>query len=240
MSAKLLKNHPLPVQIEGLPYISAGLILLLASISIYRWAVAQDPVPMALKYGFLVTGFLTGFIVLFSLWFYRNPNVKTPSDDAQAVYSPASGTVLKIEEVDGKRIGASRAKKISIFMSPLDVHVNRSPVPGVIENVEYVKGKFFKADLDKASEENEHNWLVMKSNFGPRVAFVQIAGFIARRIVCYVEKGESLSFGERYGMIRFGSRMEIVVPLDSEILVQPGQKTDAGVTKLARFRSAQS
>ena len=77
-------------------------------------------------------------------------------------------------------------------------------------------------------------------NFGPRVAFVQIAGFIARRIVCYVEKGESLSFGERYGMIRFGSRMEIVVPIDSEILVQPGQKTDAGVTKLARFRSSQS
>ncbi|MEW6057157.1 MAG: phosphatidylserine decarboxylase family protein [Bdellovibrionota bacterium] len=230
---RVLKNHSLPIQIEGFPYIFGGLVLALASGVLWRALEAGqgNGLPAA-----IATGAFSIFTA-FSIWFYRCPKVNTPQDDLQAVISPACGRVLKVEEVAGGRISEPRAKKVSIFMSPFDVHVNRAPVQGVIEDIRYVKGKFFKADLDKASEENEHNWVVMKSDLGSKIAFVQIAGFVARRIVCYVSPGERLACGERYGMIRFGSRMEIVVPLDSDVLVKPGDKTVAGETKLARLKS---
>ncbi len=225
-----LKEHTLPVQIEGFPYIFGGLLLTIASGVILL--VEHDG---ALLWIFGGLAGLAGFFTAFSVWFYRCPEVQTPTDDVQAVVSPACGRVLSVKEVSGTKIGEKSAKKVSIFMSPVDVHVNRAPVAGMIEAVQYHKGKFFKADLDKASEENEHNWVVMKSDLGPKVAFVQIAGFIARRIVCYVAPGERLVRGERYGMIRFGSRMEVVVPASSDILVKVGERTVAGVTKLARL-----
>lgn len=232
---KVLKNNPLPVQIEGLPYIFAGLILTVSAFLVWRSFQMQEGSSAAIWTATIAT-FVFSLFTVFSIWFYRNPERVTPQDDREAVISPADGTVLKIEEITGQKIGESKAKKVSIFMSPMDVHVNRAPVDGTVEAIDYVKGKFFKADLDKASEENEHNWVVMKSVQGPKVAFVQIAGFVARRIVCYVEKGERLQRGERFGMIRFGSRMEIVVPETSEILVKPGDKTLAGLTKLARLK----
>lgn len=228
-----LKEHSLPVQIEGFPYIIGGAVLTLAAAIV--WKNVEPQGALCWLFGAFTVLFL--FFTAFSVWFYRCPKIQTPGDDAQAVLSPADGRVLSILDVAGSKIGESNAKKVSIFMSPFDVHVNRSPVTGVIEAIQYNKGKFFKADLDKASAENEHNWIVMKSDLGPRVAFVQIAGFVARRIVCYVASGQRLARGERYGMIRFGSRMEIVVPGDSEILVKPGEKTVAGLTKVARFRS---
>jgi phosphatidylserine decarboxylase len=198
------------------------------------WSALADDTGTAMP-AIVGTGLALAF-TLFSVWFYRCPKIATPKDDAAAVYSPADGRVLKVDEVAGGKIGQAKAMRVSIFMSPFDVHVNRSPLSGVIEDIRYNKGKFFKADLDKASEENENNWVVMKSDLGPKVAFVQIAGFIARRIVCYVAPGERLAPGERYGMIRFGSRMEVVVPAGSEILVKPGEKTVAGLTKLARLK----
>lgn len=231
---RALKEHSLPIQIEGFPYILGG--LLLASAAAVVWKSYDVTGAPGMVFGGLTV--LFSLFTLFSIWFYRCPNVNIPTDDAQAVVSPACGRVLSVTEVSGGRIGESKAKKVSIFMSPIDVHVNRSPVTGVIETVQFTKGKFFKADLDKASEENEHNWVVMKTDLGPRVAFVQIAGFVARRIVCYVHAGERLGRGERYGMIRFGSRMEIVVPASAEILVKTGDKAVAGETKLARLRIA--
>jgi phosphatidylserine decarboxylase len=230
---RLLKEHNLPVQIEGFPYIFGGLTLTVSSAFLWRWMVDSGGHVWAPV--FLTV--LFWLFTIFSIWFFRCPKIKTPADDAQAVISPADGRVLGVTDVSGERIGAKAARKISIFMSPVDVHVNRAPVAGVIESIQYKKGKFFKADLDKASEENEHNWVVMKSDLGAKVAFVQIAGFVARRIVCYVREGERLARGERYGMIRFGSRMEIVVPAESEVLVARGDRTVAGLTKLARLKA---
>lgn len=237
MTTRLLKEHKLPVQIEGFPYIGGGLILAIAAGVIWRSLEAAGDASSLSTTAFCGLTLLFSIFTAFSIWFYRCPKIQVPTDDVQAVLSPANGRVLSVLEVPGNRIGEAMAKKISIFMSPVDVHVNRAPVAGVIEAVQYNKGKFFKADLDKASEENEHNWVVMKSDLGPRVAFVQIAGFVARRIVCYVQQGERLARGERYGMIRFGSRMEIVVPPASEVLVLPGEKTVAGITKLARLKT---
>ncbi len=233
----LLKNHSFPVQIEGFPYILAGLLLVLSTSVLWRTSRSAELLQEAPNLPFwtvLTAAVLFSAFTLFSIWFYRNPNRNTPQNEPRTVFSPADGRVLKVETVDGKRIGQPTALKISIFMSPMDVHVNRSPIAGKIELVQYNKGAFFKADLDKASEENEHAWYVVKSateNF--KIAFVQIAGFVARRIVTYVTPGENLTAGERFGMIRFGSRMEIVVPVGSKILVQPGDRTLAGLTKLA-------
>lgn len=232
MSSKL-KNHSLPVQIEGFPYIFGGLVLAIAAGEVWRATHAQSSA-LCWAFGTLTVVFI--LFTLFSIWFYRCPAIAVPTDDIQAVLSPADGRVLSVLDVAGAKIGEKAGRKVCIFMSPMDVHVNRAPVAGVIEDIQYHKGKFFKADLDKASDENEHNWVVMKSDLGPKIAFVQIAGFVARRIVCYVRSGERLSRGERYGMIRFGSRMEIVVPSTAEILVKPGEKTVAGVTKVARLK----
>lgn len=231
--ASKLKDHSLPVQIEGFPYIIGGLVLAFAGAVVWH-ATGNESTTMGILFGGLT--FIFALFTLFSIWFYRCPSIEIPKDDIQAVLSPADGRVLSVLDVPGAKIGELSAKKVSIFMSPMDVHVNRSPVNGLIEDIQYHKGKFFKADLDKASTENEHNWVVIKSDLGPKIAFVQIAGFIARRIVCYVSAGERLSRGERYGMIRFGSRMEIVVPATSEILVRPGDRTVAGVTKVARLK----
>jgi len=232
--ANTLKNHSLPVQIEGFPYILGGMVLAIASALVWRaleagggsgvWAPATATV-------------LFSVFTLFSIWFYRCPKVNTPADDPNAVISTADGTVLNVVEIPGTRIGEKAAKKISIFMSPFNVHVNRAPLAGVVDTIDYNKGKFWKADLDKASQENEHNWIVMRSDLGPKVAFAQIAGFVARRIVVYIEPGVRLGRGERYGMIRFGSRAEIMVPASAEVFVKAGDHTVAGETKLARLKA---
>jgi phosphatidylserine decarboxylase len=231
-----LKSHSLPVQIEGFPYILGGLLLAISSGVVWRSVNLESAGHLqsaAAAFGTILFSLFTAF----SIWFYRNPDRNTPTDDPYAVISPADGRVLYVKDIAGSKIGEATAKTVAIFMSPMDVHVNRAPVTGQIENISYKKGKFFKADLDKASEENEHNWVVMKSDLGPKVAFNQIAGFVARRIVCYVDRGQRLSRGERYGMIRFGSRMEIVVPATSDILVKTGDRAVAGVTKLAKLRT---
>ncbi len=229
---KILKNNLLPLQLEGLPYVLGGILLFLASAMIFSKEQHGESLLKICVWVFFTV--LFSLFTLFSIWFYRNPPRHTPLDDPKAVFSPADGTVLKIENTQGTKIGEGQAKKISIFMSPVDVHINRTPVSGVVESIYYHQGKFYRADIDKASQENEHNVLVMKTDAGLKIAFVQIAGFIARRIVCYVEAGDHLKAGERYGMIRFGSRMEVIMPSSSQVLVSVGEKVKAGLTKLAR------
>ncbi|HRK01707.1 MAG TPA: phosphatidylserine decarboxylase [Oligoflexia bacterium] len=168
--ASILKNHRLPVQIEGFPYIFGALLLTLSSAMIWKAAVSgTSDVGAGARWAAATGTFVFGVFTAFCIWFYRNPNRKTPTDDPRAVISPADGRVLSVTEVSGNRIGAEKARKVSIFMSPMDVHVNRAPITGVVEGVQYNSGKFFKADLDKASEENENNWLIMKSDRGQKL-----------------------------------------------------------------------
>lgn len=169
--------------------------------------------------------------MLFVAFFFRNPERATP-DEKGLVISPADGKVLKIEEVqlDGPLQGPHR--KVSIFMNVFNVHVNRIPYAGRVERIEYHAGKFLSADLDKASADNERNTVLIRTADGKAFLTIQIAGLIARRIVCWIGEGMEVVRGQRFGLICFGSRLEVVLPLDSKILVQAGQKVRAGETPL--------
>jgi phosphatidylserine decarboxylase len=180
---------------------------------------------------------------VFSVWFFRDPP-RAPEPlsasgplDARSVLSAADGTVLKVDRVEhiDDSDDVANAERISIFMSPLNVHVNRAPVEGTIARVHYIPGKFFAANLDKASKDNERNWVTIETPSGLKVSFLQIAGFIARRIVCNIRPGDHLARGQRYGMIRFGSRMEIYLPTGSQIFVKPGDFVHAGQTIVGKL-----
>ena len=185
-----------------------------------------------------INSFLGTIGLLLTVWvyyFFRDPERVIIEDDNYLV-SPADGEVIKVEEVDGpKEIGLNnkKFKKISIFMNVFDCHVNRTPCSGTVEEILYKPGKFFNASLDKASEDNERNYYKLKDNIGNDIIVVQIAGLIARRIVCETNNGQKLSQGERIGMIRFGSRADIYYE-DYEPLVKVGQKMISGETLLAK------
>lgn len=171
------------------------------------------------------------FLGVFVLFFFRDPERKPPSDP-KTIVSPADGRVMEIvEESHGTKPG----RRISVFLSIFDVHVNRSPVGGRITAIEYRSGKFHGAMRGKASEENEQNAFHVLTDHG-EVVFKQIAGWVARRIVCWKSAGDSVVRGERVGMIRFGSRMDIWLPEGVEILVRPGQHVAAGSSALARWK----
>ena len=184
-------------------------------------------------HGFL--GFIGFVLTIWCYFFFRDPERVSINDDSYLV-SPADGVVLKVEEVQGPKeldLENKKFKKISIFMNVFDCHVNRSPCSGLISNILYKPGKFINASLDKASEDNERNYYKIKNNLGEDIIVVQIAGLIARRIVCETEKDQNLSQGERIGMIRFGSRADIYFE-NYEPLVKVNQKTFAGETLLAK------
>ncbi len=168
----------------------------------------------------------------FSLYFFRNP-ARHPQGGDHDVLSPADGTVVQSEVVFDDRYMKERCFKIGIFMSLFDVHVNRSPVSGTVEAIEYRRGKFVSANLDKASEDNEQNALIIRTKHGTKVGVVQIAGLIARRIVCYPVVGTVLERGKIFGMIKFGSRLDVYLPEESSIQISKGQKVRAGETILA-------
>ena len=176
--------------------------------------------------------------LLLTVWvyyFFRDPDRIVIEDDNYLV-SPADGEVIKVEEVDGpKEVGLQnkKFKKISIFMNVFDCHVNRTPCSGKIEEILYKPGKFFNASLDKASEDNERNYYKIKDTHGNDIILVQIAGLIARRIVCETNKNQELNQGDRVGMIRFGSRADVYYE-NYEPLVKVGQKTISGETLLAK------
>jgi phosphatidylserine decarboxylase len=202
---------------EGIPFIiaSSGVTILLACL------------------GHLYVSILFGVIALFIIFFFRDPERRHDPGEEGAVLTPADGTVLEVIHLKGEDnpIGQS-AVKVSIFMSIFNVHVNRIPVGGIIEKISYHPGKFFSANLDKASKENERTLITLKTAHGERIAFVQIAGLIARRIAWWIEKGDQVTRGQRFGLIRFGSRLEVYLPDESRIVVQVRQKVKAGLTTI--------
>ncbi len=172
-------------------------------------------------------------IALFVLQFFRDPPRTVPLQP-NAVLSPADGRIVVVEKAQDPYAGRE-ALKISVFMNVFNVHSNRSPVDGAITKVEYFPGKFVNADLDKASTENERNAVVVTADNGAVITFVQVAGLIARRILCYVSPGDKLARGQRYGFIRFGSRVDVYLPLTARPLVTVGEKVSATETILAEL-----
>lgn len=173
--------------------------------------------------------------------FFRDPIRVTPRGD-DLVIAPADGLVTMIQPVipppELAILGAEPLVRVSIFMSVFDVHVNRTPIPGIIRQVVYVSGKFLNADLDKASEENERQHIVVEGRDGRLIGFTQIAGLVARRIVSFVKDGDMIAAGQRVGLIRFGSRVDVFLPADTQCQVILGQRTIAGETIVGRIGGA--
>jgi phosphatidylserine decarboxylase len=168
-------------------------------------------------------------LALFTAYFFRNPQRKIPQIEG-ALVSPADGKVIKVERCLEERFFKEEHIKISIFMSIFDVHINRIPISGKIIDVLYNPGKFFAANLDKSSDVNEKNAILLETKNQKKVLFVQIAGFIARRIICRIEKGRDVFTGQKFGLICFGSRVDLYLPLEAKINIQVGQKTKGGET----------
>ena len=199
------------------------------------WPFLTIAVVVALVATSLLGGWSWPFwvIALFVLQFFRDPPRTVPLQP-NAVLSPADGRIVVVEKAQDPYAGRE-ALKISVFMNVFNVHSNRSPVDGAITKVEYFPGKFVNADLDKASVENERNAVVVTADNGAVVTFVQVAGLIARRILCYVKPGDKLARGQRYGFIRFGSRVDVYLPLTARPLVTVGEKVSATETILAEL-----
>jgi phosphatidylserine decarboxylase len=170
-------------------------------------------------------------IFIFVLQFFRDPQ-RIAALGRDLVLSPADGRIVVVEKANDPYAGRE-ALKISVFMNVFNVHSNRSAVSGLVKEIQYFPGKFVNADLDKASTENERNAVVIDAN-GQIITLVQVAGLIARRILCYIQVGDRLKAGERYGFIRFGSRVDVYLPLTAEPLVSVGDKVFATNTALAR------
>ena len=178
-------------------------------------------------------------LTIWCYYFFRDPDRVTPQIK-DVVVSPADGVVQMITRVTGpEELGLNNKtfNRVSIFMSVFNVHVNRAPATGKILRLAYIKGKFFNATLDKASKDNERQLLAMRTECGKEIAFVQIAGLIARRIVCFAKEGQTYQAGERFGLIRFGSRLDVYLPTDIEPQVCVGQTMVAGETVLANLKS---
>jgi phosphatidylserine decarboxylase len=166
--------------------------------------------------------------------FFRDPD-RVVSNQEEAVVSPADGKVISVVEVDDTAFYQGRCKKISIFMSVFNVHVNRIPFDGRIKKVSYYPGKFFAANLDKASSQNEHNALYLETEDARQLCVVQVAGLIARRIICNVQAGQEVLKGQRYGIICFGSRLDLYLPIEIQIQVASGDKVKAGSSIIGRL-----
>lgn len=175
-------------------------------------------------------------LVAFILFFFRDPDREITEGD-NFVLSPADGNIVQIKEVEEDRYIKDRAIQISIFLSPLDVHVNRLPASGTLEYLEYEPGMFLVAFDHRASELNERADFGVRHSSGTKIFFRQITGFLARRIVYHLDVGDQLKAGERFGMMKFGSRMDILVPLDVEVNVSEGEKAVAGETILATINA---
>ncbi len=173
-------------------------------------------------------------LTTFVLSFFRDPERVVPQDEDLMV-SPADGKVIIVETVTDDTFTEGQAYKVSIFMNVFNVHVNRAPMAGAIEKIIYKPGKFYSADSERGALQNEYCAAVLRTKSGKKMAFVQIAGLIARRIVCWLEAGDIITKGSRFGLIRFGSRVDLYLPLESELLIQVGQKVRAGETPLARL-----
>ena len=180
-----------------------------------------------------IVTFLAFAFFVFALQFFRDPAREAP-EDPRAVTSPVDGRVCKVEKTVNPETGEN-CVKISIFMNVFNVHSQKSPVEGVVEKITYTPGLFVNADLDKASTENERNAVTVRMADGRRVTFIQVAGLVARRIICYAVIGQKLGRGERYGFIRFGSRVDVYLPPEAEVLAGIGDKVTGVLTPIARL-----
>ena len=203
-------------------------------MSIVRESIPYIIVPLALSvaatvFGLWYVGLLLLLVALFMAYFFRDPK-RVPPSDPDVVVSPADGRVTRIE-LAGPAGGPTL---ISIFLSPLDVHINRAPIPGKIVDVVYSPGKFLMATNEKASLVNEQNALTIQ---GEKITVVckQIAGILARRIVCWKNTGDRLNLGERFGMIKFSSRTDLLLPANVKITVAEGQRVRGGITVIGRI-----
>jgi phosphatidylserine decarboxylase len=217
--ADTIRNTFVPIHREGWPYIAA-------------FAAAAILLGLFSTTLFWILLILTGWCA----YFFRDPPRVTPVDD-RLVVSPADGVISAVGFAVPPRelgLGSAEMMRVSVFMNVFSCHVNRAPVRGKIVKIEHRAGKFLNAELDKASSENERNGLVIESPNGP-IAAVQIAGLVARRIVCWAEAGTNIGIGERFGLIRFGSRVDIFLPTSAALRVAIGQTAVAGETVLAEF-----
>jgi phosphatidylserine decarboxylase len=208
-------HNRLKIAREGLPFIGIGVALCLL------FALLDLNVAAA----------ILGALTLFTIYFFRDPERGNDSSE-KTVLAPADGRIVGVHNlVDGKSLLGEPGTKVSIFMSVFNVHVNRIPATGRISEISYFPGRFFSANLDKASTENENNRVTLETS-GKHIVFVQIAGLIARRIACWIKEGDEVKAGQRFGLIRFGSRVDIYLPRDIRVVVQKGQKVKAGETIL--------
>jgi phosphatidylserine decarboxylase len=197
------------------------------------WSFLAAAVAVAAAAGWLIGWWSTPFwlAALFVLQFFRDPPRQAPGD-AHTVVSPADGRVVAVERARDPYLERN-AIKVSVFMNVFNVHSNRSPVDGLVQKRWYIPGRFINAAFDKASLENERNALWLRTTGGADVTCVQIAGLIARRVLCYVHEGDSLARGQRFGFIRFGSRVDIYVPEDANLVAALGDKVYATSTVIA-------
>ncbi|MBJ6799393.1 phosphatidylserine decarboxylase family protein [Geomonas propionica] len=215
-----MRNTNTPVAVEGYPFIAgfAAVAALLALLGQF------------LHFGFFIPAALFLLLALFSIFFFRNPERTTPAGE-NVVVAPADGEVIFLGKVTEPHTGAEM-EKISIFMSVFSVHINRAPLTSKVVDSFYNKGKFYDVRDERATFENEQQGLVLESATGLRMVVVQVAGLIARRIICYAKVGDQLTRGRRYGLIRFGSRLDVYLPLGTRIDVAMNQMTVAGETVL--------
>jgi len=208
-----MKKPQIPVAREGIPFIAfiafLTFIVALLGYDILAW----------------ISLLLTGFVI----YFFRDPERITP-DDEDVVVSPADGKIIRVEKIFDDRFVNEHAYKISIFMSIFDVHVNRLPFAGEVEKIVYAPGSFYAANTEQGGLANEHCALILNTKKNFRYAVVQVAGLVARRIVCWVEKGDQVERGSRFGIIRFGSRVDIYLPQQFQVEVRSGQRVKAGET----------
>ena len=193
--------------------------------------------PAAVAAVFAVLGFwpvavVFGLLAAFMAYFFRDPNRATPAD-AHAVVSPADGRVTRVKAIDDQ--AANSATLVSIFLSPFDVHINRAPIAGRVSNVSYTRGKFLMATDENSSLVNEQNAITIEGE-GVTIVCKQIAGILARRIVCWKQAGERVELGERFGLIKFSSRTDLVLPANIEVLVKEGARVKGGLTVIGRIR----
>lgn len=209
-----MRNKNTPIAVEGYPFVAIAAFITVV-LALLAWKV--------LAVFFLV-------VTLFVVFFFRNPQRITPGDE-NAVVSPADGVVIYLGKARESHLD-EEMMKISIFMSVFNVHINRVPVSGRVVDRFYLPGKFLDVRDERATFENEQNGLVLETSRGIKMVVVQVAGLIARRIVCYPKIGDMLQRGQRYGLIRFGSRLDVYLPKNAELRVSMGDKTVAGETIL--------
>ncbi|MDH5299531.1 MAG: phosphatidylserine decarboxylase family protein [Desulfobulbaceae bacterium] len=213
-----MKEPRIPVAQEGYPFIGfAAFVTLLLGII-----------------GFATLALLSLLVTAFVLYFFRDPS-RISSDEKDVLVSPADGKIIVIDKIFDDRFVKEHVYKVSIFMNVFNVHVNRVPFNGEVTQIHYSPGRFYSADTERGALENEFCAVTMKTESGGRLAFVQVAGLIARRIVCWAQLGDRLQRGQRYGLIRFGSRVDLYLPLQVQLEVKLGQKVRAGETVLGYF-----